>query len=114
MKTSAFVSYTCVKSMARSVSRNYSHIERLRLFTPKENMLNYLYRKWVENGENLQQPLCIREKRAVIADELGITVRTVCRILSSLKEEGLITTEKNGNIHCSPEQLAKIRKLNLI
>lgn len=114
MMTSAFVSYTCVKSMASSVVKNYRHIERLRLFTPKENMLSYLYRKWAEAGEDLQKPLCITEKRAVIADELGITVRTVCRILSSLKEEGLITTEKNGNIHCSPEQLVMIRKMNLI
>ncbi len=114
MQTNAFISYTCVRSMASGVSRNYLYIERLRLFTPKENMLNYIYRKWVESGEDLQKPLCIKEKRAVIADELGVTVRTVCRILSALKEENLLTTEKNGNIHCNPEQLVKIRKMNLI
>lgn len=110
MENNCFISQACVKSMAKSVSRNYRCIERFLLFTPKENMIAYLYRKWMENGGDSKAPLCIREKRAAIADELGVTVRTVCRILSSMKEEGLITTEKNGTIHCSPEQLMMIQK----
>ena len=114
MQTNAAVSFACVKSMSKVMSRNYQYIERLRLFSAKENMINYLYRKWVEDGEELEKPLCIKEKRSVMADELGITVRSVCRILNTLKESGLITTENNGTIHCDPEQIQRIRKLNLM
>lgn len=114
MQSSAAVSFACVKSMSQVMSRNYQYIERLRLFSAKENMINYLFRKWMEAGGDLEKPLCVKEKRAEIADELGITVRTVCRILNSLKESGLLTTENNGTIHCAPEQIRRIRKLNLM
>ncbi len=113
MRRYSVVSYACVESMSRAMTRNYSHIERLNFFTARENMLYYLHRKWTEAGENEDQPLCISEKRAVIASELGVTVRTVCRALNELKKEGLITTTSNGNIHCTPEQLTKIRELDL-
>ena len=33
-------------------------------------------------------------------------------LFSELKDAGLITTENNGNIHCTPEQIRRICELN--
>ena len=106
------VSFACVESMSRAMDRNYTHIERLNFFSARENLLYYIHRKWTEAGANENEPLCIAEKRTVIASELGVTIRTVCRALSELKDAGLITTENNGNIHCTPEQIRRICELN--
>lgn len=112
MRKYAAVSYACVESMSRAMSRNYTHIERLNFFSARENLIYYIHRKWTEAGANEKENLCIAEKRTVIASELGVTIRTVCRALSELKKEGLITTEANGNICCTPEQIRRICELN--
>ena len=109
MRTSPEVAIQCVKCMSRSRQRNYRQIERLSFFNATENLMSYLYRKWVEAGAK-EELLCVKEKRALIADELSCTVRTVCRALQSLKEQDMCTTDSAGHIYCTPEQLQRIRR----
>lgn len=110
MHSSPEVSIHCVNCLSRSLTRNYRQIERISFYDASENLMAYLYRKWVENGAR-DEPLCVQEKRALIADELGCTIRTVCRALNQLKDQGLCSTDRAGVIYCTPEQIKRIRQI---
>ena len=69
----------------------------------------YLYRKWVEAGAG-EEVLRVEEKHTLIANELGCTVRTVCRALRRLKDQDLCTTDKAGHIYCTYEQIRRIQR----
>lgn len=109
MHRSPEVSIYCVNSMSRALQRNYKQMERIAFFDATENLMAYLYRKWVEAGAK-QQLLCVKEKHTIIANELGVTVRTVCRALSRLKEQDMCTTDRAGHIYCTPGQMERIQR----
>lgn len=46
----------------------------------------------IKGGEMLEFPMC----RADIADHLGLTVETVCRVLAQVKREGVISVTRAG------------------
>ncbi|RKD27144.1 CRP/FNR family transcriptional regulator, cyclic AMP receptor protein [Caminicella sporogenes DSM 14501] len=52
----------------------------------------------------------INKKRQYIADELGVSLRTVYRAIKKLKEDNLITVIK-GKIHVSREQYEKLAEI---
>ena len=103
------VAVQCMKCMTNSMQRLYQQIERVSFFEASENLMSYLYRRWVEAGAR-EETLRVEEKHTLIANELGCTVRTVCRVLRRLKEQDLCTTDKAGNIYCTPEQIRRIRQ----
>ncbi len=109
MRSSPEVSIHCVNCMSRSMERNYRQIERISFFDATENLIAYLYRKWVEAGAR-EETLCIKEKHSLIANELGCTVRTVCRALNKLKEQDMCTTDRAGHIYCTPQQMQRIQR----
>lgn len=52
----------------------------------------------------------ITKKRQQIADELGLSLRTVYRVIKKLKEDNLVTIRK-GKIHVHKEQHIKLIKM---
>lgn len=109
MHMSAEIGIHCINSMCRALQRNHKQMERIFFFDATENLMGYLYRKWIEAGAT-QQLLCVREKHTIIANELSVTVRTVCRALNKLKDQDMLSTDARGYIHVTPEQMLKIQK----
>ncbi|QXM05123.1 Crp/Fnr family transcriptional regulator [Crassaminicella indica] len=67
--------------------------------------------KFVEYDIQDKAVVLINKKRQHIADELGISLRTVHRIIKNLKENELITVEK-GKIYVNKKQYEKL--INMI
>ncbi len=109
LRESKDVSMVCMKCMTRSMTRLYDQFERVSFFEASENLMAYLYRKWVEAGAG-EEVLRVEEKHTLIANELGCTVRTVCRALRRLKDQDLCTTDKAGHIYCTYEQIRRIQR----
>ena len=99
----------CMKCMADSWERSNHRFERTSFFDASENLMAYLYHRWVESGAR-EETLRVEEKHTLIANDLGCMVRTVCRALKRLKEQDLCTTDKAGTIYCTPEQIRRIRQ----
>lgn len=109
MHESAEIGIYCINSMCRALQRNHKQMERIFFFDATENLMGYLYRKWIEAGAT-QQLLCVKEKHTIIANELSVTVRTVCRALNKLKDQDMLTTDARGYIYVTPEQMLRIQK----
>ena len=75
-----------------------------------DNLLAYICRKWLEQGQFSDKPLYIKEKHGVIATDMGVSVRTLYRAINKLKEENLITVMNGGVMMFTPEQLEVIRR----
>lgn len=71
------------------------------------NLLSYIYYYWIESGME-EKTLRIKTKYTSIANSIGISERTLYRALKTLKENGLVTTNK-GDIIVTPEQMKRIR-----
>lgn len=74
----------------------------------KKQLLFYIYQYWKENNKN--GTFCeILEKNVQIADDIGISERTLYRAINYLKDEKLISV-KRGYIVVTQEQIIKIKK----
>lgn len=80
--------------------------DRLLFQDAREHLIFYILKYWNENHGS--KDVCrIAMKNALIAEELGINIRTLYRAQSALKEEGLITVKK-GDIVVTSEQIEKM------
>lgn len=98
-------------SMSKIIERNHARMERMMFLSSTDNLMAYICRKWLENGElsDKNKPLYIKERHGVIATDIGVSVRTLYRAINKLKEEKLITVLKGGVMVFTPEQLEEIR-----
>jgi CRP/FNR family cyclic AMP-dependent transcriptional regulator len=71
---------------------------------------SYLVEYYQKNAIQRDQPLPVKKNRQYIADEIGISVKSVNRSLEKLKEQGLVTVEK-GKVHLSKEQYLEMTSL---
>jgi len=75
-----------------------NHLVMLGCQTARERVASFLMlfvkRSHAKNGEIFELPM----GRQDIADYLGLTIETVCRTLSDLKQEGLVATPKRHEI----------------
>lgn len=101
-----------IDSLSRIIERNHARMDRMMFLSSTDNLLAYICRKWLENGELDDKPLCIRERHGVIATDIGVSVRTLYRAINRLKEENLITVLKGGAMMFTSEQLKEIRRRN--
>lgn len=81
-----------------------------RLFYPPNFLLLDYILKYVKNEEiNEQQYVIIKRTREQLQEELGMTIKTINRTISKLKESGLISSYK-GKIKISLEQYERGKK----
>lgn len=99
-----------IDSLSRIIERNHARMDRMMFLSSTDNLLAYICRKWLEQGEFNDEPLYISEKHGVIATDVGVSVRTLYRAMNRLKEENLMTVLKGGVMMFSPEQLEEIRR----
>lgn len=102
------ISIIIIKNLTEKISMQSKRSERLLFYDSTDNLLIYIYQKWLEakgNSEKLQ----IDTKRNDIADELGVNVRTLFRCLDKLKSDGLILIVR-GKITVSNAQINQIKK----
>lgn len=74
----------------------------------REQLLFYIYQYWNEN--NAGKASCkIMEKNGQIADDIGISERTLYRAMNDLKEKNYISVKK-GYITVAEEQIQRIKE----
>lgn len=82
--------------------------DRLLFNDSREHLMFYIYRYWNESHQG--EVTCkIAVKHPFIADDIGISTRTLYRALNDLKKEGLIHVN-NGVISVTYQQIQEIRK----
>lgn len=97
-----------IEDMADIVMRGHARMDRLVFNDSVDNLMEYIYTSWLENGKN-KGPYVIKDKNAIIADAMGISTRTLYRSLNHLKEQNLISVV-DGCIVVSEEQISIIRE----
>ncbi|GKX30406.1 hypothetical protein SH1V18_28860 [Vallitalea longa] len=85
------------RSCHTSFYQGYSH------YYPAVHMIKRFMIEYVKNEINNNDMVYINKKRQEIADILGISVKTVGRNISKLKEQGLVTIKK-GKIYINKKQ----------
>lgn len=81
-----------------------SQVGRKRLFAPAlVQMMMY----FTHDFENSGEPYCCTKTRQQIADETGLSVKTINRNIKALSEEGYITLNK-GHVYVNREQNEKM------
>lgn len=102
-----------LKILSQSVSRklysvSYSRGER-QYYSVRYLVLKYLLKQsesLFKSGDNL---VMLRQTRQQMSEELGLTIKTLNRTITGLKEDGIINTHK-GKITISSLQLIKAEK----
>lgn len=80
--------------------------DRLLFHDAREHLIFYILKYWNENRHGKE--ICrITMKNEIIAEEMGISVRTLYRVQCALKEEGLIDVKK-GDIVVTLAQIHKM------
>lgn len=96
-----------LRNTTRHTMQGSDRMDRLIFNDSSVNLILYIYKNWVDDGSP-SGVYRITAKNAMIADVIGINVRTLYRALNQLKSEGLLSVVK-GCIVVTPEQLAQIR-----
>jgi CRP/FNR family cyclic AMP-dependent transcriptional regulator len=91
------------KKMYPTSYENGSLIHRSSL----SKLQSYLAEYYQKNAAHRDQPLPVKKNRQYIADEIGISIKSVNRSLEKMKDQGLVSIEK-GKIHISKGQYLEI------
>lgn len=86
-----------IRNLTGKVIDGSNKIKYRNFFNTKENLMFYLYEHWEKAGRR-SDGFIFHIKYSVIADELGVSERTLYRIIKSLKNEAMLTVA-GGNIH---------------
>lgn len=103
------LSIIIIKNLLKKMSTSSNRTEYMLINDAKSQVLYWIVEYWKAYSKD-ERSLKIKLKNEYIADNIGISVRTLYRILKDLKEEELITSEK-GNIVVSKEQIYKMEKM---
>lgn len=96
------------QTVARKLYRNsYSSGER-QFHSTQYVLMKYLMQAAIRQGLGKKERVVLRHTRQAIAEEMGMTVKTLNRTIARLKEEDLIDTEK-GKVTLTKTQAAKAR-----
>lgn len=102
----------CLSLMSRAQQRSSIRLEVAQIPDSADRLAVYLYRRWLERGR-AQKPVRISDKHAIIASDIGISLRTLYRAISKLEAKGLLTVDKGGVLVLSLPQLEDITKYYL-
>ena len=98
-----------IKNLLKKMSTSSNRTEYMLINDAKAQVLYWIVEYWKAYSKGRKE-LKIKLKNEYIADNIGISVRTLYRILKELKEKNLIVGEK-GNIVINKEQINKIKKI---
>ena len=97
-----------IKNLLTKMSRISAKTNRMVFNDAKENLAFYILEYWNTNYRN--SDFCeIKIENFYIAEEIGITIRTLYRAINELKKEGMLNV-RNGNILVSGQQIQTIRE----
>ena len=98
-----------VRNLTSKLRNSSKRSDRLLFSSSKEQLLYYIYRYCLEHVQ--KGPVFkIAEKKEDIADEIGISVRTLYRAMNLLKEEDAISI-RDGYIFVTQKQYEQISRL---
>lgn len=94
-----------LRNLAAKVIEASQKLQQRSFWGARENFLLYLYRQYSIAGG--QVPFVLTKSNRCVAEELGISERTVYRVINDLRDEGLVQV-KNGNIVLSESAVSSI------
>lgn len=97
--------------MSEAQKRNSTRLEVAHITDSTDKLLVYLYRHWAEKGMP-EKTIRITEKHAIIASDVGISLRTLYRCFNKLEHSGLLVLGKGGVLIITYEQLQEIARLH--
>lgn len=108
LKENGNLAVMVIKNITAKLAKVSMRSDSRRFNDSRKQLMFYIYQYWKEN--NTGHTLCeIREKNGQIADDIGISERTLYRAINCLKEEMLISVKK-GYIVVTKEQIEKIKE----
>lgn len=97
-----------IKNICVKLSQASYRADRLLFKDSRSRLMFYICEHWDRHHKG--NGLCMVEvSNTFIADDIGISTRTLYRALEDLKADNLLTT-KNGNIAVTYEQVTEMRK----
>lgn len=100
-------SFEIVKILCERLLKASYRSDQIVFYTPPEKLMIYIVKYW--NQHHTDKKKCvIKEKNALIADAIGVSIRTLYRTINELKEQGLLTMEK-GNFVVTHEQVEEMK-----
>lgn len=93
---------------AKLYSASYSRGER-QYYSVRYLVLKYLLEQSGEGLARGQRRVVVRQTRQQMGEELGLTVKTLNRTITALRDDGLIGIEK-GKISVTPDQGRRMRE----
>lgn len=108
LKEEGELSIHIIKNLLKKMSIASNRAEYMLINDAKEQVLYWIREYW-ENYNNNKNELIIELKNEYIADNIGISARTLYRVLKELRENKLISNKK-GNIVIDKFQINKIKE----
>lgn len=100
-----------IENLLQKMAKISLRSDRLLFSNAKEHLMFYILEYWDRNNKN--SDVCrVDVKNEYIAEEIGVTTRTLYRNLNILKDENLIAVKK-GTIVVNSSQIEEIRKILL-
>lgn len=96
-----------IRNLTEKLSNASYRSDQILFLTTKEKLMMYLINYWEEY--HIGERACkVDVKNVFIADNIGVSTRTLYRAISEMKEEELISVSK-GNIVVSFQQILKMK-----
>lgn len=108
IKTDGEFAHYIIKNLLQKMAKISCKSDRILFNSTKEHLMFYILEYWDRNAKSSE--VCrVDVKNEYIAEEIGISTRTLYRTLNILKSEDLITVKK-GCIVVNSSQIERIRK----
>lgn len=97
-----------IKNLCAKLSNASYRSDHILFHNTQEKLMLYILRYWDEYQEDGKE--CIVEvKNMYIADDIGVSTRTLYRAMNEMKDQGLLRVKK-GNIAVNADQIQIMRK----
>lgn len=107
IKTNGDIALRIIADLCKKLTSSNGRITRLTVNDSNQNLLIYIYGYFTENW-NGQGECKLELKNSLIAHDIGISERTLYRLVNKLKSEELINV-KQGCIVVTKEQIKRIK-----
>lgn len=109
VKNSAEFSFEIAKMLCERLVKTSYRTDQILFYTTAEKLMIYIVKYWNEY-HGMEDRCVVDVKNTFIADDMGVSTRSLYRAIKKLKDENLVTVVK-GNIRVTSEQVVKMKEL---
>lgn len=108
LKESGELGLEIIKNLCAKLSNASYRSDQILFHTTQEKLMIYILRYWDEYQEEGDE-CTVEVKNMYIADDIGISTRTLYRAMNEMKDQGLLKVKK-GNIVVNSSQIQIMRR----